>query len=163
MTKKSFGSRLLLARVDKGLSQSELAEQAGVAAAQISRYEADKNSPRPHIAAKLAAALGVDVSWLVDGPAAGQELELERAKAAASPAEDRVEFVFQPSAQNIEKLKALSVLTGKSPRDLVQQMFDEMETYLLATPGSTVGSFMADMNNRLTELEAKFKAEKSKS
>src|SRR5256885_12824933 len=45
----TFGARLIRARVAKGLSQSDLAASSGIAPAQISRYEADKNQPRLHI------------------------------------------------------------------------------------------------------------------
>src|SRR2546427_4383999 len=50
---------LIRARVAKGLSQSDLAASSGIAPAQISRYEADKNQPRLHILRKLAAALDI--------------------------------------------------------------------------------------------------------
>ncbi|HBY34129.1 helix-turn-helix domain-containing protein [Delftia acidovorans] len=55
----TFGARLIRARVAKGLSQSDLAASSGIAPAQISRYEADKNQPRLHILRKLAAALDI--------------------------------------------------------------------------------------------------------
>ncbi|WP_416359165.1 helix-turn-helix domain-containing protein [Delftia acidovorans] len=55
----TFGARLIRARVAEGLSQSDLAASSGIAPAQISRYEADKNQPRLHILRKLAAALDI--------------------------------------------------------------------------------------------------------
>ncbi|MBY0242956.1 MAG: helix-turn-helix domain-containing protein [Burkholderiaceae bacterium] len=60
----TFGGRLAQARGLIGLSQSELAEQTGIAAAQISRYESGRNTPRPAIVAKLASALSVTMEWL---------------------------------------------------------------------------------------------------
>lgn len=157
MTKNSFSVRLFRARVDKGISQSELASAAEVAPAQVSRYEAGRNIPRPHVAAKLAAALDVDVDWLM----AGAELAEED---GGTPAQgvDAGEFVFQPSPENLEKLKALSTLTGKTPDELVQQMFAEMEAHLLGDP-KIASEFLSDLTRqsaaaaaqKVTVLQAK--------
>lgn len=69
MTKDSgFVDRLRRARFANEFSQADLAEAAGIAAAQISRYEAGKNYPRPHVVAKLAKVLGVTSEWLTEDP-----------------------------------------------------------------------------------------------
>ncbi|WP_409519960.1 helix-turn-helix domain-containing protein [Pulveribacter sp.] len=59
--------RLIKARSGHGWSQAELAEVSGVAAAQISRYEAGRSKPRSEITAKLAKALAVRFEWLAYG------------------------------------------------------------------------------------------------
>jgi len=66
------------------MSQSELAAKAGVAPAQISRYESGKHEPRPHVAARLAAALDCSVAWLFNGE---QDLE--------NPAALSIDFVHR--------------------------------------------------------------------
>lgn len=66
--------RLIKARSGHGWSQAELAEVSGVAAAQISRYEAGRSKPRSEIVAKLAKALAVRFDWLAYGRG---EIELE--------------------------------------------------------------------------------------
>lgn len=71
MTEESFSERLIRCRAQKGLSQVELAALAGVAPAQISRYESGKHVPRPHVAARLAEALGCSVAWLFEGGVVG--------------------------------------------------------------------------------------------
>lgn len=53
-------SKMIKIRASRGWSQSDLAKRSGVAAGQISRYEAGNSNPRPHVIAKLASALGVD-------------------------------------------------------------------------------------------------------
>ena len=63
----TFGARLIRARVGKGLSQSDLAASSGIAPAQISRYEADKNQPRLLVLRKLAAALDIAPDRLLAG------------------------------------------------------------------------------------------------
>lgn len=68
MTKKDhFIKRLIARRADQGLSQEELSQRSGVAAAQISRYELGKSNPRPNVIAKLAEALNVPFDWLAYG------------------------------------------------------------------------------------------------
>lgn len=62
--------RLVKARSAMGWSQQGLAEVSGVAAAQISRYEAGRSVPRPEVVAKLARALGVQFEWLATGAGA---------------------------------------------------------------------------------------------
>ena len=44
-----------------------LAELAGIAPAQLYRYESGKTKPRPEAADKIAAALGVSTDWLARG------------------------------------------------------------------------------------------------
>jgi len=48
-------------RKEKGFTQQELAETAGVSQSQIARYESGKRLPRPKIAQCIAAILGF--SW----------------------------------------------------------------------------------------------------
>lgn len=63
----NFSQRLMSARSLQGMSQQALAEASGVAAAQISRYESGKSSPRPEVVAKMSRAMGVDFDWLFTG------------------------------------------------------------------------------------------------
>lgn len=63
----SVAQRLVKARSAHEWSQQELSEVSGVAAAQISRYEAGRSKPRPEVLAKLAKALGVQFEWLSRG------------------------------------------------------------------------------------------------
>lgn len=64
---ENLKDRLMSARAARGWSQNQLAEVSGVAAQQVSRYEAGRSEPRPQVAAKLAGALQVPLEWLLDG------------------------------------------------------------------------------------------------
>jgi len=64
---ESLSLRLIKARSAMGWSQQNLSEVSGVAAAQISRYEAGRSSPRAEVVAKLAKALNVEFAWLAHG------------------------------------------------------------------------------------------------
>jgi transcriptional regulator with XRE-family HTH domain len=62
-----FSQRLMKARAGHGWSQADLAEVSGVAAAQISRYEAGRSTPRPAVVSRLAKSLGISFEWLAFG------------------------------------------------------------------------------------------------
>lgn len=61
---KEFGSRLLQARLNAGMSQKELAEAAEVSSQAVSAYEKQKQKPSIEVAAALAEKLGVSLDYL---------------------------------------------------------------------------------------------------
>jgi transcriptional regulator with XRE-family HTH domain len=63
----TFGSRLRFVRKKWGLTQTELAERAGVNIATVQRAEWGTFDPRFSTAQKLADALHVRVEWLLTG------------------------------------------------------------------------------------------------
>jgi transcriptional regulator with XRE-family HTH domain len=63
----SFAIRLKKARVDKGLSQTELANLVGIHYTQVGRYENKGSQPSAEVLAKLANALGVSSDFLTNG------------------------------------------------------------------------------------------------
>ncbi len=64
---ESFGQRLRRLRKNKGLTQAELAYRVGMHELSISRYELDKRQPQVEEVRKLAEALGVPQSELLEG------------------------------------------------------------------------------------------------
>ena len=63
----AFGQRIKALREEKGLSQSELARQCGVAQATISRLESGAlQDVQTSTARALARALGVSVDYLIN-------------------------------------------------------------------------------------------------
>ncbi len=100
----TFGARLIRARIEKGLSQSDLATACSVAPAQISRYEADKNQPRLHILHKLAAALSVEPDWLLVGDEGD----------ASDDSEGTVRSQFRVPAPIHEAIARLAKASGRS-------------------------------------------------
>lgn len=63
----SFAQRLKATRLQKALSQSELAEKAGVHYTQIGRYENKGAHPAADILSKLSNALDVSADYLMNG------------------------------------------------------------------------------------------------
>lgn len=62
----SLGSRLRALRNERGLSQRELANQAGISANAVSLIERDENSPSVSTLQNLASALNVKMSYFFD-------------------------------------------------------------------------------------------------
>lgn len=63
----TIGQRIKEARKTIGLTQRELAEKADVATGTIQQYELGKRQPRIEQLQRIAAALNVDVNWLMNG------------------------------------------------------------------------------------------------
>ena len=63
----SFGENLKTLRVDKIISQAELADLIGMHSTHISRYERDLTQPTLEVIKKIAEALQVSVDALVYG------------------------------------------------------------------------------------------------
>ena len=64
---KTFSERLKKARLEKGFSKSDLANQIGVHYSQIGRYEEKGAQPSSDVLAKLANALEVSSDYLMNG------------------------------------------------------------------------------------------------
>lgn len=60
-----FCERLKNLREDKGFTQAQLAELAGISSRMIQKYECGASRPRFDAAEKLASALGISVSELL--------------------------------------------------------------------------------------------------
>jgi DNA-binding XRE family transcriptional regulator len=65
----TIGTRILQARNQRNISQSELSRRTGLASSYLSRIENRKIDPRPKTLGKIAQALGVPLSELFrEGP-----------------------------------------------------------------------------------------------
>jgi transcriptional regulator with XRE-family HTH domain len=62
-----FKERLKKLRTDKGLSQKELAQEAGIHIMNISKYERGENKPSSTILSKIANVLNVTTDYLMVG------------------------------------------------------------------------------------------------
>lgn len=59
------GARIIAARKARGMSQQDLANALETSQATIHRYETEDRDPKSGVVVKLAAALGVTVSYLL--------------------------------------------------------------------------------------------------
>lgn len=69
MSESTLGSRIAVARKRLGMTQGELAAKEGCGghAPRIAELEGDKVNPQIDRVRALAAALEVDVAWLITG------------------------------------------------------------------------------------------------
>jgi transcriptional regulator with XRE-family HTH domain len=63
----SVGFKIKAARIEKGLTQSEVSEALSVEPATVSRWESGKYDPKPARLQKIAELLQKDVSWFYGG------------------------------------------------------------------------------------------------
>jgi len=67
MTAMLTGKKLKAIRALRGITQAELADLSGVSPTAIAEYEKDKRDLRTDTVRKLCEALGVKVTYTVDG------------------------------------------------------------------------------------------------
>lgn len=62
-----MGERIRLLRKQKGITQIQLSEKAGIGVASLIRYEKGERTPNLEILRKLADALEVPIAYLISG------------------------------------------------------------------------------------------------
>lgn len=109
----TIGKRISATRKQARLTQVQLAEKCGVATITIQQYELDKRQPRLEQLSKIAAALGVTVSDLVDDNYWSTLSDAERKAAfAANPYKELLNGLFdqlnpegqQKAVERVEEL-----------------------------------------------------------
>lgn len=109
----TIGKRISATRKQAGLTQAQLAEKCSVATITIQQYEAGKRQPRLDQLAKIAIALGVTVSDLVDDHYWSTVSSAEyRASFAANPYKELLNGLFdqlnpegqQKAVERVEEL-----------------------------------------------------------
>jgi transcriptional regulator with XRE-family HTH domain len=68
---KNIAKRLQAIRIEKGLSQGDIEKRTGLLRSYLSRVENGHTIPSVETLAKIAAALGVSISALVEAPGKG--------------------------------------------------------------------------------------------
>lgn len=61
------GTTLRMIRAKRGITQAELASLSGVSQTAIAEYEKDKRDLRTNTVRKLCEAMGVKVTYTIDG------------------------------------------------------------------------------------------------
>ncbi|MFO7906190.1 MAG: helix-turn-helix transcriptional regulator [Pirellulaceae bacterium] len=91
-----FVKRLREARESRGLSQSELAERAGLQPSAVSHFETGRRSPSFHNLRKLSDALGVTIDYLLG--------RVDQSRAVSPLAEKLYRHLGQMSQEDQENL-----------------------------------------------------------
>src|SRR5205823_246247 len=76
-----FARRLKELRVERGMTQADLAKRAEVTATYVSKLESAGAAPGIDLVQKLATALGTDVADLLPSAPAGPSAEVQRKQA----------------------------------------------------------------------------------
>ena len=77
---EEYGARIKSAREQAHMTQEDLGRSVGVSGVTIMRYEKCQRQPRIEQFHALAAALNVDVNWLINGDSSLIELSVLHAK-----------------------------------------------------------------------------------
>lgn len=133
-----FASRLLHARSEAGLTQRELADQAGVSTVQLSRYESGKSTPRPPVMAGLAKALQVSRQWLAHGEGRrtdGVDPTTPKVEVSSKRTEDGVEFFIGLDPVSAQAIEAGAAKAGVAPGAYLKRLiFQQIERDLPTLP-----------------------------
>lgn len=116
----TFGSRLKAARIRKGKTQREVAEQIGLTKQSIAAWERgigpDRLKLNPGEMKPLADYLDLDVEWLISGP--GERAASE--KAASSPETDEIRARLTEIKRNLRAVE-------RTVEDIVRDIEDLTE------------------------------------
>lgn len=79
----TIGERIKKARLEKGMTQKEVAEKCGINDANIRKYESGRQNPKLETIDKIAAAIGVNRSDILydsyeNNPKSKEEKEIEK-------------------------------------------------------------------------------------
>jgi transcriptional regulator with XRE-family HTH domain len=110
------GNNIRILRLEKGLSQSDLAERLGITFQQIQKYEKGKNRIGSGRLARLSQVLGVSVSRFFHGSDVGIPVGV--------PPEALTALLTKPYA--IRMLKALANLSNNAARLSLVQLAESM-------------------------------------
>lgn len=76
----NLGERIKVLLEQRGMTQRQLAEQAGCTEAAVSHYVKGDRIPRASVMAKIAIALGTTTDYLMEGIPQNKKADLDYAK-----------------------------------------------------------------------------------
>jgi transcriptional regulator with XRE-family HTH domain len=125
-----FGDKLKNARITLNLSQTELAERAGISERSIYAYEQTGAFPRRAVLQRLAEALGVTVAYLLDDEETDKHKNIDEELFLANV---KNEYGYKGAREASEVLSRASALfAGGELEDNAKEIFFQslMEVYL---------------------------------
>lgn len=134
----TIGERIKKIRLEKGMTQKELAEKCGLFDSAIRRYESGRQNPKIGTVEKIANALGVNPMLLVYGEELSQTLKSINEVEEAINRNKRI-FAREPNGEDMQyiinsnnrtKLKQDTIAKYDSLNTLGQQKANEYITDL---------------------------------
>lgn len=104
-TMKTLAERLTWARIDREMSQQQLADKAGVAQSTIGSLEAGTRMTARKITA-IAAALGVSSDWLADGKGDADAIRTQAAPTAAPEGTRKLQWLDEAESEVLSLYRA---------------------------------------------------------
>ena len=126
----TFGEKIKQARIALNLSQSELAAKTGISERSLYTYEQTGTMPRSGNMKKIADALNVSVSYLLDEDEANQHKNLDQDVFLANV---KHEYGYRGAREAAEVLnKASALFAGGELNDEAKDLFFQslLEVYL---------------------------------
>lgn len=152
---EQFKDRLIAAREALGLSQTQLADMCQMAPTQLARYENGKAVPRRAVRERIALALKVNSTWLLNGSEAADDPEV-----LVTPTSDGgAELTFRPDPDTAQKWKELSDQAGLTPDELFSWMVHASVGRADFAQAQPIESFREELLKRIEAVEAKLDAE----
>jgi transcriptional regulator with XRE-family HTH domain len=125
-----FGEKLRSVRIAQNLSQTELAEMAGISERTIYSYEQTGVFPRPNVLKKLAAALNITASYLLGEEESDKHASIDQDLFLAKAKES---FGYKGAREAREVIsRAAALFAGGDLDDKAKDIFFQsiMEVYL---------------------------------
>jgi transcriptional regulator with XRE-family HTH domain len=107
------GTKIRILRIDRRMSQSDLAEKIGVAFQQVQKYENGTNRVGASRLSRIAAALGISVGELFEPP-------------EHKPADSKSPFRLLVEPDSLRVLKAFSRTTDRRLRRAIAQLVESI-------------------------------------
>ena len=126
----TIGEKLRAARIALNLSQVELAEKVGISERSIYNYEQTETYPKPTVLKKLANALNVTVTYLMDEEETDRQRNLDQELFIANA---RNEYGYKGAREASDVLsRATALFAGGELDDSAKDIFFQslMEVYL---------------------------------
>jgi transcriptional regulator with XRE-family HTH domain len=95
--RRLYGQNIAALRIQKGLSQRQLAADLNISSGALGMYETEKREPDIKAMQKIADYFGVDIFYIVTGKLAAEN----------DPLLERIRSLSQESRKEIEKFTAL--------------------------------------------------------
>jgi transcriptional regulator with XRE-family HTH domain len=151
-------------RREKGLSQQELADLAGVGQDSISAIETGKHEPHPRTLRKLAKALEIEVRSFFEEPALAGKAEAPE----TGPTNREVpiyDFVHKAALLQAQRnVQAMNRLSESGHQDMPIAMSPDNDTlhYLLNQPAGEVETAYIELMRHLLQLEHEYTQQEQK-
>jgi len=138
MNDNLFSERLQLARMRCGLTQTELAEKAGVTNATICFYEKGKKKQRPKTAIRVADVLGTSIDYLLGrvDEEGGDSDKPRQQKTIALKSGGKLTLTAEIDKLDMDSKDALDLLS--KDWSFIYEMVDRFNAYAGETEGAEV-------------------------